>query len=46
MKADDFRWNEWNLDHATKHGCRIAEIELVVRRVIHAMPVSTRRRRR
>jgi len=79
-------WNDWNLDHATKHGCRIEEIESVVRRelvsrrqrkcgsqkwivagrgigdrvlevvfvvdpeetiyVIHAMPLSTRRRRR
>ena len=32
MKVADFRWNEWNLDHATKHGCRIPEIESVVRR--------------
>jgi uncharacterized DUF497 family protein len=87
VKADDFRWNDWNLDHATKHGCQVEEIEFVVRRevrgnrqrrggndkwmvngrgqgdriiqvaflvddedqsiyVIHAMPVSTRRRRR
>jgi hypothetical protein len=86
MKADAFRWNDWNLDHSAKHGCTIAEIELVVRRqikratkkgdgkfrvegrgqgdrfievvfvvdddedeaiyVIHAMPLSTRRRRR
>jgi uncharacterized DUF497 family protein len=80
----EFRWNDWNLDHATKHGCTIAEIESVVRRpgrgyprkwgdekwrvegrgqgdrpmevvylidpddtiyVIHAMPLTTRRRR-
>jgi uncharacterized DUF497 family protein len=83
-----FRWNDWNLDHATKHGCRTDEIEAVVRRevranrarksgdgkwrvvgrgtgdrvievifvfddvdqevayVIHAMPLTTRRRRR
>jgi hypothetical protein len=34
MKVDTFRWNEWNLDHATKHGCTIAEIESVVRREI------------
>jgi hypothetical protein len=86
MKVDAFRWNDWNLDHAAKHGCKIAEIESVVRReikraqkkgdgkyrvegrgqgdrfieivfvvdddeneaiyVIHAMPLSTRRRRR
>lgn len=80
----DFRWNSWNLDHATIHGCRIEEIESVVRNagrgfprkigddklmvegrgtggkmirvvyvldsddtiyVIHAMPLTTRRRR-
>jgi uncharacterized DUF497 family protein len=79
------RWNDWNLEHATKHGCTIREIEAVVRGasrpyprdagkgkwlvvgrgqgdrfvevtyvtdwddtiyVIHAMPLSTRRRRR
>ena len=80
----EFRWNEWNLEHATKHGCTIPEIESVVRNadrgwprkgaegkytvegrgqggrkarviyvidpegtlyVIHAMPLTTRRRR-
>lgn len=78
----DFRWNEWNIDHATRHGCAIEEIESVVIRmfpgrktgdekymiegrgqgnrmirvvylldddgvvfVIHAMPLTTRRRR-
>ena len=25
----DFRWNAWNLEHATKHGCSIPEIEAV-----------------
>jgi len=25
-----FRWNVWNLEHATKHGCTIDEIEQVV----------------
>ena len=84
MPAGDFRWNEWNLDHATIHGCTISEIESIVRRagrgfpryigngkwlvqargtgdrmveviyvldsddtiyVIHAMPLTTRRRR-
>jgi hypothetical protein len=84
--ADAFRWIEWNIDHATQHGCTIAEIESVVRNrrrpwprkeangkwmvegrgqgnrmvrvvylidepdatyfVIHAMPLTTRRRRR
>lgn len=28
---DDFRWNEWNLDHAAKHGVSPAEAEGVVR---------------
>jgi len=80
-----FRWNEWNLEHATKHGCTVAEIESLLQRringfpkksgdekfmvegrgigdrmirviyvrdadgtifVIHAMPLTTRRRRR
>ena len=27
----DFRWNEWNLDHATKHGVAPAEAESIVR---------------
>ena len=27
MAADyDFRWNAWNLDHATQHGCTVEEI--------------------
>lgn len=80
----EFRWNAWNIEHATSHGCSIAEIESVVRNagrgwprkeadekyavegrgqgnrmvrviyvldanrtryVIHAMPLTTRRRR-
>ena len=80
-----FKWSEWNLVHATRHGCTVAEIEEVVRHpargyprhagegklltigrgqggrlirvvyvidekgpvfVIHAMPLTTRRRRR
>jgi phage-related protein len=80
----EFRWIDWNLDHATVHGCAIEEIESVVRTagrgwprkigdgkravegrgqggrmvrvvylidpegtffVIHAMPLTTRRRR-
>ena len=31
MRRYDFRWIEWNLDHATKHGVSIAECEQVVR---------------
>ena len=85
VKVDGFRWSDWNLEHATKHGCAVGEIESVVRReilrarksdggkwrvegrgqgdrfieviflfdgdeddtvyVIHAMPLTTRRRR-
>lgn len=82
--AVEFRWNDWNLDHATRHGCTIEEIEALLRNpgrgwprisgkgrflvegrgaggrmirvgyvldpdntryVIHAMPLTTRRRR-
>ena len=31
MKPYVFRWIEWNLDHATKHGVNVAECEQVVR---------------
>ncbi|MCL2640852.1 MAG: hypothetical protein FWD53_08415 [Phycisphaerales bacterium] len=31
MKYYVFRWVEWNLDHATKHGVRVEECEQVVR---------------
>ncbi len=83
--VETFRWNHWNLEHATFHGCTIDEIEWVVNHrgrgfprkqgngkwlvegrgigdrmieviflrnpyptvyVIHAMPLTTRRRRR
>ncbi len=33
-----FRWNDWNRDHATKHGCTIPEIETVVRQAAHGFP--------
>jgi len=86
MTPTDFRWIGWNLDHSTKHGCKVHDIEYVVRNagrgfprrldkekwlvngrepsgrtikviyllddddttafVIHAMPLTTRRRRR
>jgi uncharacterized DUF497 family protein len=84
MAAGEFRWNAWNREHATSHGCTVAEIESVVLNagrgfprkagddkylvigrgignrivhvifvfdsdrtmyVIHAMPLTTRRRR-
>lgn len=28
----EFRWNEWNLDHAARHGVTRAEAEALVRR--------------
>jgi hypothetical protein len=37
---DDFRWIEWNIDHATKHGCTIPEIESVVRHAEHGFPLD------
>lgn len=76
-----FRWIDWNVEHATSHGCTVREIERVVLNnpnrkvgdekrmttgrgvggrmvqvvflldddltifVIHAMPLTTRRRR-
>ena len=93
LGVNGFRWNDWNLEQATKHGCGVTEIEQTIRRelsrgkflvqaddsrlihgrgnggrmleiafvidppdasaiydqtiyVIHAMPLSTRRRRR
>ena len=27
----EFRWNWWNLDHATRHGVKIEEAERIVR---------------
>lgn len=33
-----FRWIEWNREHATKHGCTIPEIESVVRNAGHGFP--------
>jgi uncharacterized DUF497 family protein len=26
----EFRWNEWNVDHATQHGVGVEEIEALV----------------
>jgi hypothetical protein len=34
VKVGGFRWNDWNLEHATKHGCTIDEIESAVRQEI------------
>lgn len=32
LMTRSFRWIDWNLEHATKHGVSIAEIEHVTRR--------------
>jgi len=32
--GEGFRWNDWNLQHATRHGCTVQEIEAVVRREV------------
>ena len=29
--SDEFRWNAWNLEHATSHGVSPLEAEMVVR---------------
>ena len=34
----DFRWNQWNLDNATKHGVTPAEAEHVVRTASRPYP--------
>jgi uncharacterized DUF497 family protein len=38
VAPSQFRWIEWNQDHATRHGCTIAEIELVVRKAARGFP--------
>jgi uncharacterized DUF497 family protein len=32
IKYVEFRWNDWNLEHATKHGVSVAEAEALVQR--------------
>jgi phage-related protein len=34
----DFRWNAWNLEHATKHGVAVHEVEHVVRNARRPYP--------
>ena len=85
MRSKEFRWNDWNMAQATKHGCTLSEVESIIRGahrgfprkhgngewlvigrgvggrmveviyvldadetiyVIHAMPLTARRRRR
>jgi hypothetical protein len=33
-----FRWNQWNLDHATRQGVSVAEAERVVRNASRPYP--------
>jgi hypothetical protein len=33
-----FRWEEWNEEHATRHGCTREEIELVVEGRVRGYP--------
>jgi uncharacterized DUF497 family protein len=34
----EFRWNEWNLDHATRHGISAEEAELIVNSIRPPFP--------
>jgi hypothetical protein len=38
-----FRWNEWNLREATKHGCQVEEIEAVMREQLRSGKVGQAR---
>jgi len=38
LKPRAFRWIEWNVEHATRHGCSIDEIESVMRSVARGFP--------
>jgi hypothetical protein len=40
----EFRWEDWNVDLATKHGCTIAEIENLVRFPPSGFPRTSPRR--
>jgi len=40
VAPSDFRWIEWNIDQATKHGCAVAEIEPVVRHAGRGFPLK------
>jgi hypothetical protein len=42
MKPKAFRWIEWNIDSATKHGCSINEIESLILRPDHGYPRKNR----
>jgi hypothetical protein len=40
VAPSEFRWIEWNMEQATKHGCAIEEIESVVRRAGRGFPLD------
>ena len=42
---NEFRWNDWNLEHATKHGIHPLEAERVVDSAGPRWPRKTGRRR-
>ena len=45
MPPAEFRWIDWNREHATKHGCTIREIESVVRNTGRGFPRKIDRER-
>lgn len=38
MPREEYRWIEWNREHATKHGCSIEEIESLLNNPGHGYP--------
>lgn len=38
MSPSQFRWIDWNREHATRHGCTINEIESVVQSAPRGFP--------
>jgi len=38
MPPNLFRWISWNLEHVTKHGCSVDEIEAAVRAAHRRFP--------
>lgn len=45
LMAIEFRWNEWNREHATKHGVSQREAEAVVRHPARRYPRKRGKRR-
>jgi uncharacterized DUF497 family protein len=43
--AYEFRWIEWNIEKADKHGCTIAEVENVVNHPLRGFPQRDGQRR-